>query len=152
MKGRIPSLFNIEGNIKKKQEQQNTVESNDGNLPNDYFSPGTLQEEWNAFLDKIKNNTPAYSTLKAFVVHKESDNLISITYASDSSKKHFEDMVGDFFANFKKKVNNYNITIEYRQKALPRISVKNNRDIFYELAHKYPLLKELDDLLKFDFN
>ena len=61
-------------------------------------------------------------------------------------------MRSDFFNHFKHKVNHFNIVIEYKNDVSMKKEIITKRKIFDKFAEINPVLRDLDDLFKFDFN
>ena len=93
-----------------------------------------------------------YNAISTFKLSKKDENLIEITYPSDSAKSEFEKIRSEFFNHFMRKVNNYNITVEYRNDVSLKKEIVTKKKIFDKFAEINPVLKELDQLFKFDFN
>jgi len=77
---------------------------------------------------------------------------VEITYPSDSAKNEFEKVRADFFNHFMHKVNHFNIIIEYKNDVSLKKEIITKRKIFDKFAEINPVLRDLDDLFKFDFN
>ena len=92
-----------------------------------------------------------FSAIKVCKLQKKDENKILIKYLlkllnpSLRPKKRF-------LSVFQRKVNNFHIKSKYvedetcKKKSLP------NENLFDKFAEKNPILKELDDLMKFDFS
>lgn len=91
----------------------------------------------------------AVNTLK---LTKKDENLIKILYPSDSVKSEFEKVQGEFFNHFKRKVNNYKIEIEFANDVSLKKEILTKRKIFEKFVEINPILKDLDDLMKFDLS
>ncbi|MBP3839974.1 MAG: hypothetical protein J6D35_03330, partial [Chryseobacterium sp.] len=74
------------------------------------------------------------------------------TYPSESAKIEFEKVRADFFNHFMHKVNHFNITIEYKNDTSLKKEIITKRKIFDKFAEINPLLKDLDEIFKFDLN
>ena len=77
---------------------------------------------------------------------------MEVTYPSESAKGEFEKIRTEFFNHFMHKVNHYNINIDYRADFSMKKEIVTKRKIFDKFAEINPVLKELDDLFKLDFN
>ena len=93
-----------------------------------------------------------YNAINLFVLRKEDENTVEITYPSDSAKSEFEKIRSDFFNHFMHKVNHFNIVITYKNDISLKKEIVTKRKIFDKFAEINPVLKDLDDLFKFDFN
>jgi hypothetical protein len=122
------------------------------NLPQSHFTETDLQTEWNVFLKQLqKKNTIVFNAVKTFKMIKSGENQITVLFPSDSAKAEFDKVSREFFNHFKTKVHNFSIEILYkRDMENLKIEVMTKRKIFEKFAEKNPLLKDLDDLMKFD--
>ncbi len=121
-------------------------------LPSDHFSDTDIKREWNTFLDKIrKQDLVIYSAVHGFVFNKTSENSILVHYPSESAKAEFDKIHGEFFNHFKRKVNNYQLKVEFQMDVALKKEILTKRKIFEKMLEINPLLKDLDDLMKFDF-
>ena len=150
----VVSEFSIKKHLDKKEEQEIDLFSQiEEDLPDHHFSETDLQKEWTLFLEELsENNAVIYNAISAFQLHKVDENQIEILYSSDSAKKEFEQVESDFFNHFKRKVNNYKIDVVYRADKSIRKEVLTKRKIFDKFVEINPILKDLDDLMKFDFS
>ena len=83
---------------------------------------------------------------------KIGENQIEVKYSSDTAKKEFETIQIDFFSRFKHKVNNFQIEIIYREDITLKKGNLSKKQIFEQLMEINPVLKELENLMRFDFN
>lgn len=150
----ISSGFSINSFI-NKEEKVKTVEDTTvktENLSAHHFTDTDLQVEWKIMLKQlqIKNNF-VFNAVKTFKLVKAEENKIKVLFPSDSAKVEFDKISGEFFNHFRKKVQNHIIEIEYvRDVENLKIEVVTKRKIFEKFIEKNPLLKDLDDLMKFD--
>lgn len=93
-----------------------------------------------------------YNAINGFRLVKKDENIIEVQYPSDTAKVEFDRVSGEFFNHFRRKVNNFSIEIEYKKDEKLKVEVLTKRSIFEKMVEKNPLLKDLDDLLKFDLN
>ncbi|RMZ60240.1 hypothetical protein D1631_09960 [Chryseobacterium nematophagum] len=92
-----------------------------------------------------------FNAVKTFKLVKIDEKIIQILYPSDSAKVEFDKINGEFFNHFRRKVHNYAIEIEYKRDFENlKIEVLTKRKIFEKFIEKNPLLKDLDDLMRFD--
>lgn len=122
-------------------------------LPSNHFTETDLQTEWQKFLVDLKvKDVLIYNAISSFKVTKKGENIVEITYPSDSAKTEFEKIRSDFFNHFMHKVNHFNIVIEYKNDITMKKEIITKRKIFDKFAEINPVLRDLDDLFKFDFN
>lgn len=92
-----------------------------------------------------------FNAIKSFKLVKIDEKLVQVQYPSESAKVEFDKISGEFFNHFKRKVNNYAIKIEYKQDVQNlKIEVLTTKKKFERFVEINPLLKDLDDLMKFD--
>ncbi len=142
--------MNKEEKVEKKED--NTLATKTEDLPQNHFTETDLQMEWNLLLKQLQSkNTFVFNAIKAFKLVKIDEHNIQVSYPSDSAKVEFDKISGEFFNHFKRKVHNYSIEIEYKRdfESL-KIEVVTKKSIFEKFIEKNPLLKDLDDLMKFD--
>lgn len=121
-------------------------------LPKNHFTDTDLQAEWNLLLKQLqKKNVFVFNAVKSFKLEKKDENLIQVLFPSDSAKTEFDKISGEFFNHFKTKVHNYSIEIEYKRDFENlKVEVLTKRKIYEKFIEKNPLLKDLDDLMRFD--
>ncbi|WP_419867911.1 hypothetical protein [Chryseobacterium sp. CT-SW4] len=155
-KQNVASGFSIHSflNKEEKEEDEETIATKNENLPKNHFTDTDLQMEWNLLLKQLQSKDPfVYNAIKAFKLVKAEENIVRVLYPSDSAKVEFDKISGDFFNHFKRKVNNYAIEFEYKKDhANLKIEVVTKKKIFEKFIEKNPLLKDLDDLMKFDMS
>lgn len=93
-----------------------------------------------------------YNAIHNFELKKEDENGITVKYPSDSAKAEFEKIQGDFINHFKRKVNNFKITVNFKNDVTLKKEVVTKRKIFDKFAEINPVLKDLNQLLKFDLS
>lgn len=103
-------------------------------------------------LMSLRSKDPfVFNAIKSFKLEKIDEKLIQVQYPSESAKVEFDKISGEFFNHFKRKVNNYAIKIEYKQDVQNlKIEVLTTKKKFEKFVEINPLLKDLDDLMKFD--
>lgn len=139
--------------MEKKEEVVKDVlsEIKDENLPSDHFSQTELDQAWDLFLKNLsKTNTFAYNAISSFKLLKEEENKVVVRYSSETAKSEFDRLSGEFFNHFKRKVNNFKIEVDYTMDMTIKKEIMTKRKIFEKFAEINPLLKDLDDLMKFD--
>lgn len=117
-----------------------------------HFTETDLQSEWNLLLMQLKTKDPfVFNAIKSFKLVKIEEKLIQILYPSDSAKVEFDKISGEFFNHFKRKVNNHAIEFDYKKDLENlKIEVVTKKKIFEKFVELNPLLKDLDQLMKFD--
>ncbi|MBP2617744.1 hypothetical protein [Chryseobacterium jejuense] len=150
----VASGFSINSflNKEEKTEIAEDVVVRADNLPKNHFTDTDLQAEWKIMLKQlqIKNNF-VFNAVKTFKLEKIEESKIKVLYPSDSAKVEFDKISGEFFNHFRRKVQNYSIEVEYvRDVENLKIEVVTKRKIYEKFIEKNPILKDLDDLMKFD--
>lgn len=150
----ISSGFSINALLNKedKAEEEETVAVKTETLPQNHFTETDLQAEWNLLLKQLqKKDTFVFNAIKSFKLVKSGENQITVLFPSDSAKVEFDNVSREFFNHFKTKVHNFSIEIVYQRDVENlKIEVMTKRKIFEKFAQKNPLLKDLDDLMRFD--
>ncbi|MGI9583415.1 hypothetical protein ACR1PO_19625 [Chryseobacterium sp. RRHN12] len=150
----ISSGFSINSFLNKEDKveaAEDTVVRTE-NLPQNHFTDTDLQTEWKIMLKQlqVKNNF-VFNAVKTFKLEKAEEHKIKVLFPSDSAKVEFDKISGEFFNHFKRKVQNHSIEVEYiRDVENLKIEVVTKRKMFEKFIEKNPLLKDLDDLMKFD--
>lgn len=93
-----------------------------------------------------------YNAVGSFKLEKKGENIVQITYPSESAKSEFDKIRNDFFNHFMHKVNHFNITVEFKNDISMKKEIITKRKIFDKFVEINPILQDLDDLFKFDFN
>ncbi|WP_228458640.1 hypothetical protein [Chryseobacterium aureum] len=150
----ISSGFSINSFLNKedKVEETENITVRTENLPQNHFTDTDLQMEWKIMLKQlqVKNNF-VFNAVKTFKLVKAEEHKIKVLFPSDSAKVEFDKISGEFFNHFKRKIQNYIIEVEYvRDVENLKIEVVTKRKMFEKFIEKNPLLKDLDDLMKFD--
>ena len=150
------SEFSIHAILNKKEEEKATEEiiTKKEDLPQNHFTDTDLQTEWILFLSEIKKkNIVIYNAINSFKLLKIDELMVRVMYPSDSAKTEFDKISREFFNHFRRKVNNFAFEIEYKS---DRVNLKKEivtkRTIFEKMVDKNPVLRDLDDLLKFDLS
>lgn len=147
------SKFSIKAALEKKEEikKDEFAEIKDENLPSNHFSQTDVDNEWNIFLkDLARTNTFVYNAISSFKLEKTDEHIITVKYSSEFAKSEFDRLSIEFFNHFKHKVSNFKIEIEYQTDLTIKKEVLTKRKIFEKFVEINPLLKELDDLMRFD--
>lgn len=138
---------------KKEEENEENINVVEQNLPENHFSNTDLQEEWIRFLkDLSKKNPIIFNAIKGFNLSKIDENKVEVVYSSDTAKKEFENIEAEFFNAFKNKVKNFKIEVVYRKDITLKQEILTKRKIFDKFVEINPVLKDLEDLMKFDFS
>ncbi|CAI8881315.1 hypothetical protein [Chryseobacterium sp. IT-36CA2] len=150
----MSSGFSINSFLNKedKVEETENVTVRTENLPQNHFTDTDLQMEWKIMLKQlqVKNNF-VFNAVKTFKLVKAEEHKIKVLFPSDSAKVEFDKISGEFFNHFKRKIQNHIIEVEYvRDVENLKIEVVTKRKMFEKFIEKNPLLKDLDDLMKFD--
>ncbi|MCC2591529.1 hypothetical protein [Chryseobacterium sp. MFBS3-17] len=94
-----------------------------------------------------------FNAIHGFTMHKEDENTIRVTYPSSTAKAEFDKVSHDFFSHFKHKVHHYRIQVQYHMDAVKlKKEIVTKRSIFEQFAKINPVLKQLDEKFKLDFN
>lgn len=112
-----------------------------------------MQTEWKKFLEELHaKDVLVFNAISSFVLEKKEEDIVEITYPSDSAKSEFEKIRSDFFNHFMHKVNHFNIILEYKNDVSLKKEIMTKRKIFDKFAEINPILRDLDEVFKFDFN
>lgn len=122
-------------------------------LPSNHFTETDLHNEWNKFLVEMQSkDIIVYNAISSFKLRKKGEDTVEITYPSESAKSEFEKVRGDFFNHFMRIVSHFNIVVEYKNDVTLKKEIVTKRKIFDKFAEINPVLKDLDEIFKFDFN
>lgn len=122
-------------------------------MPSQHFSDTDLQNEWRKFLIELQEkDVIVYNAINSFKLKKKDESIVIITYPSESAKVEFDKVRADFFNHLMHIVNNFNITVEFSVDITMKKEIITKRKIFDKFAEINPVLKDLDDLFKLDFN
>ena len=149
-----PSKFSISAALEKSEDIPEVLNAEVKKaLPSQHFSETDLQSEWQKFLEELQQrDIIIYSAINSFAFQKKDENIIQITYPSESAKSEFEKIRPEFFNHFMHKVNHFNISLEFKLDVSMKKEIITKRKIFNKFAEINPVLKDLDDLFKLDFN
>ncbi|KFF01063.1 hypothetical protein IX39_10720 [Chryseobacterium formosense] len=105
-------------------------------------------------LKQLRQKDPVvFNAIKTFKFTKIDEKIIQISYPSDSAKNEFDKISIEFFNHFKHKVNNHSIEFQFKKDHENlKIEIVTKKKIFEKFIEKNPLLKDLDDLMKFDLS
>lgn len=153
--GKVQSQFSIQNLFSEKNniEENNAIEHSE-KLPRNHFSETDLQTEWLVFLKKIQElDTVAYNAINLFKISKIGEDDLEILFSSESAKEEFEKHKSLFINSFKQKVHHFELNILYKKvEGSPKIEIITNRQKFEKLVEINPLLKDLNEILNFDFS
>ncbi|WOC50993.1 hypothetical protein BPO_0346 [Bergeyella porcorum] len=136
-----------------EQEEEVLEEGNEESLPTNHFTETDLREEWRLFLGELRKKEPLiFNAIYGFRLSKKDENTIQVNYPSDTARAEFSKVQGDFFNHFKHKVKHFKIEVIYQMDVALKKEIETKRSLFEKMMEKNPLLKDLDDLLKFDFS
>lgn len=149
------SGFSVDVFLKKidevEEEKKNAVFQEE--LPENDFSEEELQKEWAEFLRGLeRENLLIYTAIQSFILTKIEKNQIEITYPSDTARSKFDEIKEEFFGHFKQKVNNFKINLNYKRSESLKQEFLTNRKKFEKMIEINPLLKDLEEVMNFDFN
>ena len=151
---KIPSKFSIHAALNKSEEIEKVEKSVEKEvLPSNHFTETDLRNEWEIFLkDLQKKNSLIYNAISFFKLRKKDENTVEVTFPSDSARQEFDKIRGEFFNHFMHKVNHFNINIEFKNDVSLKKEIVTKRKIFDKFVEINPVLKDLDDLFKFDLS
>lgn len=144
----INSLMNTEDSPKAGEIVVAKIE----NLHEHHFTDTDLQSEWSLLLVQLRTKEPViFSAIKSFKLEKIDEKVIQVQYPSGSAKLEFDKISAEFFNHFKHKVNNHSIIFEFKHEPQNlRQEILTTKKKFEKFVEINPLLKDLDDLMKFD--
>jgi len=147
----INSLLNKE---EKSEVEEKVSTVNTEKLPEHHFTETDVQNEWMILLKQLRQKDPVvFNAIKAFKLAKIDEKIIQISYPSDSAKNEFDKISIEFFNHFKHKVNNHSVEFQFKKDHENlKIEIVTKKKIFEKFIEKNPLLKDLDDLMKFDLS
>lgn len=151
----VESKFSIAKHLEEKENEEDEITvSAEEKLPEDDFSEELLRSEWARFLKELSaQNMVIYNAINPFKLTKTGKNEIEISYSSDFAKEQFEVVSRTFFTSFKRKVNNFKIELRYKEeKTLQKAEILSKRKIFEQMMEINPVLKDLEELMRFDYN
>ena len=150
-----PSKYSIKSNLEEKPKEQEAVSENSKEaLPANHFTETDLQNYWQKFLDDLrKDDVVVYNAISGFKLQKLEENIIEIRFPSLTAKAEFDKISHDFSNGFQHAINNHSIEIRYENVGgkMKKHAV-TKRTLFEKYCEINPLLKELDEIFKFDLN
>ncbi|WP_233701991.1 hypothetical protein [Kaistella palustris] len=153
-KKKAPSKFSITAALHQSEEgEEQKVSTLKEELPSNHFTETDLQDAWKKFLLGLQgSDVITFNAISSFKLKKKGEDTVEITFPSHSAKSEFEKVRGDFFNHFMHKVNHFNINVEFRNDVSLKKEMITKRKIFDKFAEINPVLRDLDDLFKFDFS
>ncbi len=122
-------------------------------LPSSHWSETDLHKEWQLFLRKLQQEEVlVFNAISSFQLNKIGEDTVEVTYPSESARTEFDKVRAEFFNHFMHKVNHFNIKTEYKLDVTMKREVMTKRKIFDKFVEINPVLKELDEYFKLDFN
>lgn len=119
----------------------------------EHFSQADIDLEWRAFLLKlIKVDSVASNAISNFKLTKTNENYIEVLYSSSTAKAEFDKVAGEFINHFKHKVKNYSIKLTFKEDKSIIQEVMTKKKMFEKFAEINPVLKDLNDLMRFDLS
>ncbi len=150
------SKYNIQKELEKKEqeEEQTEVVVDTSHLPKNHFSDIDLQNHWNFFLNELKEREyMLYLVVSSFRISKKDEQTLLLNYPSDTVKQKFDESVrGEFLNSFQRKVKNFSLQAEYVKDESLKQEIPTKRKIYEKMLEINPLLKDLDELMDFDFS
>ncbi len=149
------SKFSIQSHLNSKDsEEEETIKIPiEKDVPQNHFTDTDLDKEWKTFLIKIKQeDIVLFYAINGFKISKKDESTVHISYPSESARNEFEKVQSDFFNHFMRKVNHFKIKVEYTMDVKLKQEVITKRTLFEKMVEINPVLKDLDDLMKFDFS
>jgi len=112
-----------------------------------------LHKEWQLFLRKLQQEEVlVFNAISSFQLNKKGEDTVEVTYPSESARTEFDKVRAEFFNHFMHKVNHFNTKTEYKLDVTMKREVMTKRKIFDKFVEINPVLKELDEYFKLDFN
>ena len=147
--GRRSSAFSISETLNHVDDNtaEEVVTTSKESLPETEFTQAQIDEWWYRTLRKVEDNL----TLKTIQLKKGDNHSINVHYPSDYSKSDFQKIEFDFINLLKEKTNNFSIHFNYIKDQKLVVKQETKREKFNRYVELNPLLKELDDLMRFDF-
>jgi len=146
-----PSEFSINAFMNKKEETEELFVPAEEDLPKEHFSQPDVEREWKAFLLKLsKIDSVAYNAINNFRLTKTHEDQIEVLFSSSTAKAEFDKVAGEFVNHFKHKVKNYGIKLHFKEDKTIVQEVMTKKKLFEKFAEINPVLKDLNDLMRFD--
>lgn len=138
---------------KKEEVVDQFVMPSEDVLPEHHFTQSDLDKEWLIFINSLsKSNSVAFNAINNFKLSKSQENTIAVNFSSTTAKVEFDKVSGDFLNHFKHKVSNFKIHFEFFKDETLKKEILTKKKLFEKFAEINPILKDLDDLMKFDLS
>jgi len=151
---RKTSAFSINAalqTVEAKTEEEKPAKKED--VPAQHFTETDLQNEWQSFLQSLQaRDAIIFNAVGSFKLLKKDEKTVQVTYPSESARAEFEKVRTEFFNHFMHKVNNYSIVVEFTVDVTMKKEIMTKRKIFDKFAEINPVLRDLDEAFKLDFN
>ena len=150
------SKFSIKNILETKPEEilDAVSENSLKNLPANHFTETDLQNYWQKFLESLrKEDIVVYNAISGFKLQKLEENIIEIRFPSHTAKSEFDKISKDFINGFSHAVNNHSIEMKFENLGIQmKKHATTKRSIFDKYCEINPLLRELDEVFKFDLD
>ncbi|MGX9985949.1 hypothetical protein [Chryseobacterium sp. POL2] len=147
------SEFSINAFLNKKEESTELFAPIEEDLPNEHFSQADLEREWKGFLLKLsKLDSVAYNAINNFKLTKINESQIEVLYSSSTAKAEFDKVAGEFVNHFKHKIKNFSIRLSFKEDKSIVQEVMTKKKLFEKFSEINPVLKDLNDLMRFDLS
>lgn len=139
----------------REQLQQNSAKESFVTLP---LSPELLQEYWNVYAEKVKENkNPAYTSLAVARLHIMDESKFTVETNNNLEQKFIEQerrMLAEFLQNaFRNRSLSFNVIVsENPIDFLPAEKTLNKKEQFLKMVEQYPMVKELKDRLRLELD
>ena len=139
----------------REQLQQNSAKESFVTLP---LSPELLQEYWNVYADKVKENkNPAYTSLAVARLHIVDESKFTVETNNNLEQKFIEQerrMLAEFLQNaFRNRSLSFNVIVSDNPiDFVPAEKSLNKKEQFLKMVEQYPMVKELKDRLRLELD
>ncbi len=139
----------------REQLQQNSARESFVTLP---LSPELLQEYWNVYADKVKENkNPAYTSLAVARLHIVDESKFTVETNNNLEQKFIEQerrMLAEFLQNaFRNRSLSFNVIVSDNPiDFVPAEKTLNKKEQFLKMVEQYPMVKELKDRLRLELD
>lgn len=154
--GKSTSKYSVKSTLEQKTEvaEDELVAKAVQNLPTTHFTETDMQSFWAKFLEETRQKDAIlYNAISGFTLKKLEEDTIEINYPSLTAKAEFDKISGSFLKDFQYAMHHYHLKVEYKSAAgKMKKQARTKKVIFEEYCEINPLLRELDDLFKFDLS
>jgi DNA polymerase-3 subunit gamma/tau len=139
----------------REQLQQNSAKESFVTLP---LSLELLQEYWNAYADKVKENkNPAYTSLAVARLHIVDESKFTVETNNNLEQKFIEQerrMLAEFLQDaFRNRSLSFNVIVSDNPiDFVPAEKTLNKKEQFLKMVEQYPMVKELKDRLRLELD